>query len=257
MAYKYIVKEFMTVSELGIELTKLTWKEFKRILDDNHLNVKYEEYVWNILMEWVDEDPENRRNELVNLLPSVRFGLMDFNYFINNVILLHNNNNNNINNNNCGVIKIYKRLSVATRLQVKDHSHIQDRADCSPYINEAFKFLSDLQTTPTTVNTPVPMMARLRYPYEVLFAIGGWSGGSSTAIIETYDTKSDRWTRILNEDTYGPRAYHATIVVDNFIYVFGGFDGLEYFNSCRKFDTENKTWEEVAPMNCKRYTDGS
>jgi kelch-like protein 10 len=111
----------------------------------------------------------------------------------------------------------------------------------------------DLQLTSNMTDSIAPTLARPRYPFEVLFAIGGWSGGSPTAIIETYDTKSDRWTRIFEEDTHGPRAYHGTIVMGYYIYIIGGFDGLEYFNSCRKFNTVTKIWEEVAPMNCKRY----
>lgn len=102
-------------------------------------------------------------------------------------------------------------------------------------------------------NSIVPTLARPRYPAEVLFAIGGWSGGSPTSIIETYDTKSDRWTQIFDVDMSGPRAYHGTVVMGYYIYVIGGFDGLEYFNSCRKYNTVTKIWEEVAPMNCKRY----
>ena len=36
-------------------------------------------------------------------------------------------------------------------------------------------------------------MTKPRMPHEVLFVIGGWSGGSSTDIIETYDTRADQW----------------------------------------------------------------
>nr|KAG5687972.1 hypothetical protein BaRGS_023096 [Batillaria attramentaria] len=36
------------------------------------------------------------------------------------------------------------------------------------------------------------------------------------------------------------------------IYVVGGFDGVEYFNSCRKFYTAKKMWTEAPPMNSKR-----
>lgn len=103
-----------------------------------------------------------------------------------------------------------------------------------------------------TIDSIVPMLARPRYPFEVLFAIGGWSGGSPTAAIETYDTKSDRWTRISKEDPHGPRAYHGTVVMDHYIYVIGGFDGSDYFNSCRRFNTITKIWEAIAPMNSKR-----
>ena len=50
----------------------------------------------------------------------------------------------------------------------------------------------------------------------------------------------------------GPRAYHGTACLGNKIYIVGGFDGMEYFNSVRCFDPLTKTWSEVAPMNAKR-----
>lgn len=87
MAYKYIIKEFASIAEFCDELTKLTRDELKSIIDDNQLNVKQEEYVWDILVKWVDQDPEERKDDLVVLLPSVRFGLMDSKYFIDNVTI--------------------------------------------------------------------------------------------------------------------------------------------------------------------------
>lgn len=81
----------MTIAEQGKELMKLTKEEFKKIIEDNQLNLKREECVWDVLLKWVDEDPENRKDDLVYLLPKVRFGLMDSKYFIENVIILFTN----------------------------------------------------------------------------------------------------------------------------------------------------------------------
>lgn len=53
-------------------------------------------------------------------------------------------------------------------------------------------------------------------------------------------------------DPIGPRAYHGTAVVGFNIYVIGGFDGADYFNSCRCFNAVTKVWREVAPMNARR-----
>lgn len=47
-------------------------------------------------------------------------------------------------------------------------------------------------------------------------------------------------------DPAGPRAYHGTAVLGYCIYVIGGFDGMDYFNSCRCFDAVTKTWREVS-----------
>ncbi len=32
-----------------------------------------------------------------------------------------------------------------------------------------------------------------RIPRDVMFAIGGWSGGSPISFFETYDARADRW----------------------------------------------------------------
>lgn len=77
----------MTIAEQGDELMKLRKEEFRLIIEENQLNVKREECVWDVLLKWVDKDPENRKNDLLFLLPKVRFGLMDSKYFIENVII--------------------------------------------------------------------------------------------------------------------------------------------------------------------------
>lgn len=86
-AYNYITKEFMTIAEHGDELMKLRQDEFKQIIEDNQLNVKREEFVWDVLLKWVDKDPINRKRDMLFLLPKVRFGLMDSKYFIDNVMI--------------------------------------------------------------------------------------------------------------------------------------------------------------------------
>jgi hypothetical protein len=54
-------------------------------------------------------------------------------------------------------------------------------------------------------------------------------------------------------DPTGPRAYHGTAVVGYNIYVIGGFNGMDFFNSCRCFNAVTKIWREVAPMNARRF----
>ena len=43
-------------------------------------------------------------------------------------------------------------------------------------------------------------LARPRVPHEILFVVGGWSGGSPTNVIETYDTRADRWVMVDSVD---------------------------------------------------------
>lgn len=48
------------------------------------------------------------------------------------------------------------------------------------------------------------------------------------------------------------RAYHGCLTVDQRIFIIGGFDGNEYFNSCRTFHLIDRVWNDIAPMNERR-----
>lgn len=97
-----------------------------------------------------------------------------------------------------------------------------------------------------------PALAVPRLPHDVIFAIGGWSVGLPQSYIESYDTRADRWIRVMEEDSAGPRSYHGTAVIGSKIYCIGGFDGMEYFNTCRMFNAITKVWKEISPMHCRR-----
>lgn len=106
-----------------------------------------------------------------------------------------------------------------------------------------------------TNSPPVPSFcnpeARPRLPNAILLAIGGWSGGDPTNGIEAYDFRADRWLNVTN-NTERPRAYHGVAFLGGYIYCVGGFDRVEHFNSVRRFDPTNNTWQDVAPMYCRR-----
>lgn len=57
-----------------------------------------------------------------------------------------------------------------------------------------------------------PALAVPRIPHEVIFAIGGWSEGVPQKLIETYDTRADRWNRVLTEDPAGPRGIFLILI---------------------------------------------
>ena len=88
-------------------------------------------------------------------------------------------------------------ITIATLLQVKNHPYVIENEDCRPLIIETLKFIYDLEMiTQRDGEVTTPELARPRVPHEILFAIGGWSGGSPTNFIETYDTRADRWVKV-------------------------------------------------------------
>ncbi|XP_006810528.1 kelch-like protein 10, partial [Neolamprologus brichardi] len=96
-----------------------------------------------------------------------------------------------------------------------------------------------------------PHLARPRLPHSVLLAIGGWSDRDPTNAIEAYDYRAECWVNVTN-NLESPRAYHGAAFLNGYVYSIGGFDRVEHCNSVRRFDLTTRTWNEVAPMYCRR-----
>ncbi|XP_017760257.1 PREDICTED: kelch-like protein 10 [Eufriesea mexicana] len=219
-AYRYVMRNFVQVAQRSEEILDLPIEELTTLIGADELNVKSEDTVWELVLKWIDYEPPSRKEYIVDLMKNIRLGLLDTQFFLENV---------------------------------KDHPYVTGNEACRPIIIETLKFLYDLEIiTQKDGEVPTPKIARPRVPHEILFAIGGWSGRTPTNFIETYDTRADRWVKVEEVDPIGPRAYHGTAVVGFNIYVIGGFDGADYFNSCRCFNAVSKVWREVAPMNSRR-----
>jgi kelch-like protein 10 len=137
--------------------------------------------------------------------------------------------------------------------EVKRHPFVTSNPTLRPTIINVIRFFNDLQSSSDLLNIPkTPDFALPRFPHEILFAIGGWSNGAPQSFIEAYDSRSDRWNRVHNEDPIGHRAYHGTIAINQTLFCIGGFNGTEYFNTCSKYDLEIRKWKEIAPMHSRR-----
>ena len=76
------------------------------------------------------------------------------------------------------------------------HPLVHDNEQCKPIVIETIKFLYDLDMEEGKDVDLTNPIARPRIPHEIMFVIGGWSGGSPTNVIETYDTRADRWITV-------------------------------------------------------------
>ncbi|KAK7110160.1 kelch-like protein 10 isoform X2 [Littorina saxatilis] len=218
VAQRFLLQNFQTVYNVSNEYLQLDVEEVCDVLESDQLNVRNEELVFDAVCRWVDFDPERRRGHMARLLKTIRLGLLTTQFFVE---------------------------------KVKSHPYVRESDTAKPIVIETLKFLYDLDMDDkkeVDMNNPI---ARPRVPYEILFVMGGWSGGSPTNMMETYDTRADRWVVCDNPDS-GPRAYHGTVAVGHKIYIVGGFDGVEYFNNCRVFDPIVRLWSEAAPMHAKR-----
>uniref|UniRef100_A0A8C1LNG9 Kelch-like protein 10 n=1 Tax=Cyprinus carpio TaxID=7962 RepID=A0A8C1LNG9_CYPCA len=219
----YVLQHFEEVLQVSEEFLELSLEQLEEIIDKDELNVKQEEVVFEAVLHWIDYAPESRRKHIAMLLPKVRMGLMTSDYFINNV---------------------------------KSNALVKENEACMPLIINAMKALFEFDMD---LHGPISLelihqLTRPRLPSAILLAIGGWSNGSPSNVIEAYDANADRWVSVTLEDER-PRAYHGTAVLDEFVYCVGGYDSVEYFNSVRKLNLITQTWNEwtlIAPMRSRR-----
>ncbi|CAG5102462.1 Similar to KLHL10: Kelch-like protein 10 (Homo sapiens) [Cotesia congregata] len=157
-----------------------------------------------------------------------------------------------------------------------------NRAGYLPDLVECIRFgLINSKIISKPSNRTSEKYSRPRIPYEILFAVGGWSGGSPTSFIETYDTRADRWFLSVNTDVV-PRAYHGSTgrirlssgeryepernqwemippmhkqrsdasaaALENKIYIVGGFNGEDIYRSAEAFDVETSQWSYIKSM---------
>jgi kelch-like protein 10 len=97
----------------------------------------------------------------------------------------------------------------------QQHPLVKDNAACKPLIIETLKFIWDLDMEEGSggaeagaLSRPSDMsnhpLARPRVPHELMFVVGGWSGGSPTSVIEAYDTRADKWISVEIDDVNNP-----------------------------------------------------
>ncbi|XP_011302839.1 kelch-like protein 10 [Fopius arisanus] len=196
----YIRHHFTEILNESSELSELTWEDLRLILIDDDLNVRSEEIVFEALKRWIEENEEERKKFLPNLLECVRLGLMSIQY-------------------------------IST--QIVNWKLVQESKGCQKLLR-------------TTNAHQAECRSRPRIPYEILFAIGGWTGGYPTSFVETYDVRADSWF-VVNTDV-APKAYHGLCTLDNLIYMIGGYAGHQYFNTVCCYDPILKKWHERACM---------
>lgn len=85
-------------------------------------------------------------------------------------------------------------------------------------------------------NFPVVMN---RVPREILLAVGGWCNVGPSNIVEIFNPRNERWTRIakFQDDR---RAYHSLSRQNNMLITCGGMNGREYFRGVRYFDMDTR-----------------
>ncbi|XP_030630855.1 kelch-like protein 10 [Chanos chanos] len=216
-AFLYILNHFEEVV-MSEELPQLSLQELCDIVGRDELNVKKEEVVFDAILRWIYHSPTERKAFIGPLLSKMRMALINADYLMNNV---------------------------------RGNQLVCQSQECRLLILNALKSMYELNMTGPNKDNFLNPLARPRLPSSVLFAVGGWSDGNPTDVIETYDIRADNWVKVSCR-VGSLRAYHGTAYLNGFVYVIGGFDGMDYFNSVEKFNPVTHTWHQVAPMHSRR-----
>ena len=88
---------------------------------------------------------------------------------------------------------------------IQENPHIKNNEECQNITLQAAQMFADMQIRngdqrPSLLLDIRHPFLRPRTPTEILFVMGGWSAGSATNIVETFDIKSGRWFLSLNTD---------------------------------------------------------
>ncbi|XP_030885681.1 kelch-like protein 20 [Leptonychotes weddellii] len=83
-----------------------------------------------------------------------------------------------------------------------------------------------------------------------LYAVGGQDGVSCLNIVERYDPKENKWTRVASMSTR--RLGVAVAVLGGFLYAVGGSDGTSPLNTVERYNPQENRWHTIAPMGTRR-----
>ncbi|KAI1731420.1 kelch motif domain-containing protein [Ditylenchus destructor] len=99
-------------------------------------------------------------------------------------------------------------------------------------------------------------VARPRLPQSIILAVGGWGTGGPADYLDVYEPNRRCWMTVQKESLFSAgmsnRAYHATVVDEDSLYILGGYDGANYHNATQKLNLSTLKWSTIAPMNERR-----
>ncbi|NXY50501.1 KLH10 protein, partial [Ceuthmochares aereus] len=217
-AYAFILHHFKDIFQVSTEFLELPVDKLIHFIEKDELNVKDECIVFEAILKWIAYDPQDRKRHIAVLMSKVRLALLEGEYFMNNV---------------------------------KKHDYVRNNNECKALIIDTLAEMYQLNSHGASHSDFSKQLSRPRLPDAILFAIGGWSGGSPTNAIETYDSRAEKWINVTYEEER-PLAYHGTAYLKGFVYLIGGFDSMDYFNQVKRFNLFQKTWQQVAPMHSRR-----
>lgn len=114
--------------------------------------------------------------------------------------------------------------------------------DCKKFINRVVNLMCIFYESLFIIDDN-NMLLRFWVFLEIIFIVGGWLSSGVVEIMEIYDKNVDCWY-VIKLSMFSFCVYYGMVFMDGSIFIIGGFDGNQYFNSVYCFFFDDKMWEE-------------
>uniref|UniRef100_A0A4W4G7U8 BTB domain-containing protein n=1 Tax=Electrophorus electricus TaxID=8005 RepID=A0A4W4G7U8_ELEEL len=279
-ANSFVHQHFMEVS-VSEEFLSLRPEEVLELVGCDELNVKAEEQVFESVLAWVRHQREDRQSCLPELLSKTRLPLCRPQFLADRV-------------QQDELVRCCHKCRDLVD-EAKDYHLMPERRPrlpayktrqrCCTSITGLIYAVGGLNGAGDSLNVvevfdPVgncwercqPMStARSRVGVAVvnglLYAIGGYDGQSRLSTVEVYNPETDAWNRVASMNSQrrwtivtemsASRSAAGVTVFEGRIFVSGGHDGLQIFNTVEYYNQHTALWHPSTPMMNKRCRHGA
>ncbi|XP_036221474.2 kelch-like protein 5 isoform X2 [Bactrocera oleae] len=231
----------------------------QRILSADELNIDCEVDVFHALMRWYEHDQENRRKYLSLLIPALKLDQFDAAFIIKYIKPLLNGDQVAFE-----ILSLLGESTVTDRRPIPDYLKARNEWKCRLLILNDVKKLKPILRYNMSLNKwqKCSEFKFIDYSYAVfyhkncLLFVGGRSRGvQRNNTIKRLDLQTFKWQKM--SEMSQRRDDLSAVMLRGKIYVFGGHDGDDPFDTAEMYDIDTNQWQLLPSMAYRRYGAGA
>ncbi|XP_074540851.1 kelch-like protein 10 [Halichoeres trimaculatus] len=248
-ALSFLLQHFEEVAASSEDFLHLPAGDVAQLLEDDHLNVRKEEAVFEAAVRWINHAPEERRRHSSQLLSRVRLALMSPRYILERVVKDE-------------VVKASEdRLPIL--LRATDASLHRPRLPASSMLAVGGWSMGRTMSRVSAYDPRAERWVDLSDDGEHTFAyhgtafLGGWLycvGGSEGDLhlnaVHRFDLSTRTWQEVA--PMHMSRCFVSVAVLDGMIYAVGGRSGSLRLDTAERYEPGTNQWTEISPMHFER-----
>ncbi|CAH1773354.1 unnamed protein product [Owenia fusiformis] len=214
IAHKQALENFSSVVESD-EFLNLSVDILSHYISSDHIDVRYEETVYEAVIKWIKSDIDIRVKYLPELLQHVRLPTVDLKYLED---------------------------------IVEKDSLIQSSVECRAFVQDA-KLYHETKTDQSGKRRLSMQKTTLPRPStvakECIVIVGGIDVYIQTSV-EMYEPHKDKWSKL--PDLPEMVSWYSVSSLHNNVYVLGGIVNGRIVPTAWKFDSAKRLWSKIMPM---------